>query len=73
MVFIQFTARGANSISNQLVTNDETITNSNLSDLLENSKINSRPIGNREKNSSNGKKFERDTSYRVLTPTEEAV
>jgi len=39
-----------------------------LSDLLENSKIESQPIENRKKNSSIWKKFERDTNYRVITP-----
>jgi len=51
-------------------TNDETeFRLFNFSNLIENSKINCQPTGNREKNSSIGKKFERVTGYRLLTPT----
>ena len=68
MGFIQVTARGANIKS--LVTNNERkLKIFNFSGLLENSKMKSQPNGYREKNSSSGKKFERDTSYCVLKPT----
>ena len=54
-------------ISNQ---SQNRIQNFIFSDLLQNSKFGSQPTGNREKNSSIGMKFERDTSCSVLTATE---
>ena len=41
----------------------------NYKELLDNSGSNRQPIGNIGKNSSGGKKFEGNASYRVLTPT----
>jgi len=67
MGFIKVTARKANVTS--LVTNKKNIIqNFRFSDLLENSKINSQPTENRDKNANIWKKFEGDTIYHVLTP-----